>query len=152
MSPVPAPKAPSQADLEYAGLLLAASEALTKAREYHERSNPGMWRPAFSDLIMMDSLKDWIPEEREHRLGGTPVEAMATLVANDRVVNIPDGFWEYQDSDLQDELEKVGMLFSMETCAHCGGTDRVSECEDCEVATCAACWESVGCVECGSTE
>lgn len=35
-----------------------------------------------------------------------------------------------------------------EPCAHCGGVIGTSPCEDCNVHTCPACWEAVGCIEC----
>ena len=41
---------------------------------------------------------------------------------------------------------------SIDRCSHCDRTWHLSPCEDCNVLTCEACWEIVGCTECSTTE
>jgi len=43
-------------------------------------------------------------------------------------------------------------FYDTDRCAFCDRTWHLSPCEDCNVLTCEACWEIVGCTECSTTE
>ncbi len=140
------PPEPSPIDVEYVRLLRTAVDALTTARLYRERI-PGDWRPAFADLILLDSLDgqtegtdDWWPT-------GNADTAMAGMIAAGQGIQIPDVWWEYLDGDIQESLDRAKMLARSddEVCGGCGkrwpeGTGEVIECDNpgCP-GTCPAC-------------
>lgn len=117
----------------YVRMLGEALDALTKARLYCEDQN---WRPAFADLILLDSLRSqdevtdaWWPVD-----GADP--SMIAIVLVNQGIEIPDAFWEYLDEDVHKALRAAGRLATEddEVCGGCGqrwpeGTGEVIECE-----------------------
>lgn len=94
---------------EYVRLLRVASAALAEARKYgNDRDH---WRPAYSDLILLESMDGWLPEDDAAlTLNCTPDEAMAKAVAADASVEIPGEVWEWYDEDAERNLTPVGIF------------------------------------------
>lgn len=94
---------------EYVRLLRVASAALAKARAYGDTRD--RWRPAYSDLILLESMDGWTPESDAGLvLNCTPDEAMAKVVEANEGVTLPDQVWEFYDEDAERVLTPIGVL------------------------------------------
>lgn len=141
---------PTEHDVEYVRLLRIAVDALATARMSREGKSGVLWRPAFADLIVLDTLGSQAAGEPDSDwwATGSVDEAMTRIVAAGRYIEaVPEGAWEYIDEDIQNALEQVERLAREddEVCGGCGkrwpeGTGEVIECdnEGCP-GTCPAC-------------
>ena len=85
---------------EYVRLLRVASAALAEARAYGDTRNH--WRPAYSDLILLESMDGWAPEDDAAlTLNCTPDEAMRKVVEANVAVELPIEVWEFYDEDAE---------------------------------------------------
>ena len=98
---------------EYVRLLRVASAALAQARAYGDTRD--RWRPAYSDLILLESMDGWLPEDdASFILNCTPDEAMVKVIEANEGVTLPDQVWEFYDDDVEQNLTKVGIFRSRE--------------------------------------
>lgn len=114
---------PRPVDVEYVRLLRVAVDALTTARLYRESTDRTGWRPAYADLIMLDTLTSQTEGEDDWWPRGNADEAMTRIVADGhRVEAVPEGAWEFFDEDVQKGLALVGMLAREDddVCPACG--------------------------------
>lgn len=91
---------------EYVRLLRAASTALAEARAYGDTR--GRWRPAYADLILLESMDGWTPDDDAVIvLDCPPDEAMVKVIEANVAVEIPVEVWEFYDEDADRVLSPI---------------------------------------------